>query len=76
MSYWHYRLVLGWYLHQPESRQLDLQKVSQFVSLLVREAWTHRSDQGYLGPIKMQENKPTLKLQKSALLNVQRADLH
>ena len=48
MSYWHYRLVLGWYLHQPESHQLSLQKVSQ----LVRDKRTHRSDQGHLGPIK------------------------
>ena len=48
MSYWHYQLVLGWYLHQPESHQLSLQKVSQFV----RDKRIHRSDQGHLGPIK------------------------
>ena len=29
MSYWHHQLVLGWYLHQPESHQSSLQKVSQ-----------------------------------------------
>ena len=32
MLYWHYRLVLSLYLHQPESHQLSLQKVSQSVS--------------------------------------------
>ena len=31
---WHYQLVLSLYLHQLESHQLSLQKVSQFVSLL------------------------------------------
>ena len=49
LSCWHYYLVLSWYLHQPESHQLSLQKVSQFV----RDNRTHRSDQGYLGPIKI-----------------------
>ena len=33
MSYWHYQLVLGWYLHQPESHQLSFKNLSQFVSL-------------------------------------------
>ena len=32
MPYWHYQLVLSWYLHQPESHQLSLQKVSQFLN--------------------------------------------
>ena len=27
LPYWHYKLVLSWYLHQPESHQLSLQKV-------------------------------------------------
>merc|ERR1712105_269725 len=31
LSCWYYYLVLSWYLHQPESHQLSLQKVSQFV---------------------------------------------
>ena len=44
---WHHRLVLSCYLHQPESHQLSLNKVE-----LVSDTWTHRSDQGYLGPIK------------------------
>ena len=26
LPYWHYLLVLSWYLHQPESHQLSLQK--------------------------------------------------
>ena len=29
LPYWHYQLVLSWYLHQPESHQLSLQKVTQ-----------------------------------------------
>ena len=29
--YWHYQLVLAWYLHQPESHQLSLQNVSEWV---------------------------------------------
>ena len=28
LPYWHYQLVLSWYLHQPESHQLSLQKVA------------------------------------------------
>ena len=32
MSYWHYQLVLGWYLHQPESHQLSLKSVSDSVT--------------------------------------------
>ena len=28
IAYWHHQLVLGWYLYQPESHQLSLQKVS------------------------------------------------
>ena len=31
-AYWHYQLVLGWYHHQPESTQLSLTKVSEFVT--------------------------------------------
>ena len=49
LPYWHYQLVLTWYLHQPESHQLSLQKVSEWV----RNNRTHGSDQGYLGPIKI-----------------------
>ena len=49
MSYWHHQLVLGWYLHQPESHQLSLQNMCQSV----RDNKTHRSDQGHLGPIKI-----------------------
>ena len=40
LPYWHYQLVLSWYLHQPESHQLSLQKV-----LLVSDNWS-------IGPIK------------------------
>ena len=40
LSYWHYQLVLSWYLHQPESHQLSLQKVLD----LVLDNRTHRSD--------------------------------
>ena len=47
LPYWHHQLVLSCYLHQPESHQLSLNKVE-----LVSDTWTHRSDQGYLGPIK------------------------
>ena len=32
LPYWHYQLVLGWYHHQPESTQLSLTKVSEFVT--------------------------------------------
>ena len=32
LPYWHYQLVLSWYLHQPESHQLSLNKVAQLVS--------------------------------------------
>ena len=28
LPYWHYQLVLSWYLHQPESHQLSFTKVS------------------------------------------------
>ena len=28
IAYWHYQLVLSWYLHQPESHQFSLNKVS------------------------------------------------
>ena len=48
MPYWHYHLVLSWYLHQPESHQLSRQKICLFVI----ETRIHRSDQGHLGPIK------------------------
>ena len=27
IAYWHYQLVLSWYLHQPESHQLSLQNL-------------------------------------------------
>ena len=40
LPYWHYQLVLTWYLHQPESHQLSLLKVSQ----LVTDIRTQRSD--------------------------------
>ena len=49
LPYWHYQLVLSWYLHQPESHQLSLQNLSDVCS----DNRTHRSDQGYLGPIKI-----------------------
>ena len=48
MSYGQYRLVLSWYLHQPESHQLSLQQGGS-----VWDTRIHRSDQGHLGPIKM-----------------------
>ena len=32
VPYWHYQLVLSWYIHQPESHQFSLQKLSQLVS--------------------------------------------
>ena len=32
LSYWHYQLVLSWYLHQPESHKLSLNKVSDSVT--------------------------------------------
>ena len=47
LPYWHHQLVLSWYLHPPESHRLSQHK-GQFVS----GTWTHRADQGYLGPIK------------------------
>merc|ERR1719458_2201228 len=40
LPYWHYQLVLSWYLHQPESHQLSLHKVSESV----KDNRTHRSD--------------------------------
>ena len=30
LPFWHYQLVLSWYIHQPESHQFSLQKLSQF----------------------------------------------
>ena len=30
LPYWHYQLVLTWYLHQPESHQLSLQNVLEW----------------------------------------------
>ena len=40
LPYWHYHLVLTWYLHQPESHQLSLQQ-----RLIVSERdRIHRSD--------------------------------
>ena len=48
LSYWHYHLVLTWYLHQPESHQLSFTNISQRRT----DTRTHRSDQGHLGPIK------------------------
>ena len=47
MPYWHYQLVLGWYLHQPESHQLSLQK---FVNGIGPDLYL--GPQGHLGPIK------------------------
>ena len=41
MPYWHYQLVLSWYLYQQESHQLSFKKVSKSV----RDNQTHRSDQ-------------------------------
>ena len=32
LLYWHYQILLSWYLHQPESHQISLQKVSYLVS--------------------------------------------
>ena len=32
LPYWHYQLVLTWYLHQPESHQLSLNKVSHLLT--------------------------------------------
>ena len=40
LLYWHYQFVLSWYLHQPESHQLSLHKVSESV----KDNRTHRSD--------------------------------
>ena len=40
LPYWHYQLVLSWYLHQPESHQLSLQKVLDGLT----DIWTQRSD--------------------------------
>ena len=48
LPYWHYQLVLTWYLHQPESHQLSFKNVSYVLT----DNRTLRSDQGYLGPIK------------------------
>ena len=58
MPYWHYQLVLSWYLHQPESHQLSWTK-----PLLLRETRTHRSDQGHLGPIKNMDRSIDLAVQ-------------
>merc|ERR1719186_244493 len=33
MPYLHYQLVLSWYLHQPESHQLNLQNLPQSVRI-------------------------------------------
>ena len=32
IAYWHYQLVLSWYLHQPESHQLSFNNVSHSLS--------------------------------------------
>ena len=40
IAYWHYQLVLSWYLHQPESHQLSLNKVSHSLT----DIRTQRSD--------------------------------
>ena len=32
LPFWHHQLVLSWYLHQPESHQLSLQKVLESLS--------------------------------------------
>ena len=42
LPYWHNQLVLSCFLHQPESHQLSLKKVS-----LVRDTRTHRSNPMY-----------------------------
>ena len=33
LPYWHYQLVLSWYLHQPESHKLSLTNVCEFQRL-------------------------------------------
>ena len=59
LFFWQHQLVCNCYLHQPESHQLSPQKVES-----LRETRIHRSDQGYLGPIKI----PFMGLTKSMLL--------
>ena len=44
MPYWHYQLLLSWYLHQPESHQLSLHNwLSEFETTrpidLTRDTW-------------------------------------
>ena len=51
LPYWHYQLVLSWYLHQPESHKLSLNKVSQSVSYCHPDPKI--GPQVYMGPIKM-----------------------
>ena len=58
LPYWHYQLVLSWYLLQPESHQLSLQNLSH----LRTDIRTQRSDPRYLGPIKIQIWIPISKL--------------
>ena len=55
LPYWHYQLVLSWYPRQPESHQLSLHKGG--MTDRQTDIWTQRSDQGYLGPIKINQNK-------------------
>ena len=43
---WHHQLVLSCYLHQPESHQLSFNNVC-----LLERLGTHKSHQGYMGPI-------------------------
>ena len=33
LPYWHYQLVLSWYLHQPETHQLSQQNISHLETL-------------------------------------------
>ena len=47
--HWHYQMVLSWYLHQPESHQLSLNKVLDSRT----DGWTS-GPQINLGPIKIE----------------------
>ena len=51
LPYWHYQLLLSWYLHQPESHQLSFNKVSDGVT--DGHPDPKIGPQGYLGPIKI-----------------------
>ena len=43
LLYWHFQLVLVWYLHQPELHQLSFNNVCEWL----RDTRTHRSDPRY-----------------------------